>query len=83
MFGTIDLAGRKTSPCHVLQQVQSGDYKRVFPTKPGTFDCAKKNVVRVTLTCTDPAGLGGSGTMVPMVAPESPSVTELKALGAT
>ena len=49
MFGTIDLAGRKTSPCHVLMQVKNGDFKRVFPTKVGTFDCAKKNVVEVDL----------------------------------
>ena len=49
MFGTIDLAGRKTSPCHVLMQVKNGDFKRVFPTKVGTFDCAKKNVVEVEL----------------------------------
>ena len=41
--------GRKTSPCHVLMQVKNGDFKRVFPTKAGTFDCAKKNVVEVKL----------------------------------
>ena len=49
MFGTIDLAGRKTTPCHVLMQVTKGDFKRVFPTKVGTFDCAAKNVVQVKL----------------------------------
>jgi hypothetical protein len=49
MFGTIDLAGRKTSPCHVLMQVTNGDFKRMFPTKVGTFDCAAKNVVQVKL----------------------------------
>jgi hypothetical protein len=49
MFGTIDLAGRKTTPCHVLMQVKNGDFQRVFPTKPGTFDCAKKNVLEVKL----------------------------------
>jgi len=49
MFGTIDLAGRKTTLCHVLHQVSNGEYKRVFPTKPGTFDCAKKNVQEVKL----------------------------------
>ena len=49
MFGTIDLAGRKTSPCHVLMQVQNGDFKRVMPSKPGTMDCAAKNVVQVKL----------------------------------
>jgi len=49
MFGTIDLAGRKTSRCHVLMQVTKGDYKRIFPSKVGTFDCAAKNVVQVKL----------------------------------
>jgi hypothetical protein len=49
MFGTIDLAGRKTSPCHVLMQVTNGDFKRIFPSKVGTFDCAAKNVVQVKL----------------------------------
>ena len=49
MFGTIDLAGRTTSPCHVLLQVTNGDFKRVFPTKVGTFDCAKRNVISVKL----------------------------------
>jgi len=49
MFGTIDLAGRKTTPCHVLMQVKDGDFKRIFPSKVGTFDCAKKNVIDVKL----------------------------------
>ncbi len=49
MLGTIDLAGRTTTPCHVLLQVKGGDYQRVFPNKVGTFDCAKKNVVPVKL----------------------------------
>jgi hypothetical protein len=30
-------------------QVQKGQFVRVFPTKPGTMDCAKKNVVHVQL----------------------------------
>ena len=33
MFGTIDLAGRKTSPCHVLMQVTNGDFKRHLPDR--------------------------------------------------
>ena len=45
MFGRIDLAGRGATPCHVLMQVQKGQFVRVFPKKPGTFDCAKKNLV--------------------------------------
>jgi hypothetical protein len=49
MLGTIDLANRRTSPCHVLLQVTDGGFERVFPTKVGTFDSAKKNVVSVEL----------------------------------
>jgi ABC-type branched-subunit amino acid transport system substrate-binding protein len=49
MFGTIDLAGRVASPCHVLLQVQNGKFVRVSPTKRGTFDCAKHNVIHVKL----------------------------------
>jgi hypothetical protein len=49
MIGTIDLAGRKTTPCHVLTQVKDGEFERLYPTEPGTFDCAKKNVRTVKL----------------------------------
>jgi ABC-type branched-subunit amino acid transport system substrate-binding protein len=56
MFGTIDLAGRVATPCHVLSQVKNGKFARVFPTKPGTFDCAKKNLIQVKL---DIPGAGG------------------------
>ena len=49
MFGTIDLAGRKTSPCHVLVKVQNGKFVRVEPTKVGKMDCAAKNVKLVKL----------------------------------
>ena len=35
MFGTIDLAGRKTSPCHVLLQVKSGDVPAHLPVEGG------------------------------------------------
>ena len=49
MFGTIDLAGRVISPCHVLTQVKNGTFVRVFPKKPGTFDCNKKNLVHPQL----------------------------------
>lgn len=48
-FGRIDLAGRKVTPCHVLNQVQDGKFVRVFPKKPGTFDCKARNVVQVKL----------------------------------
>jgi hypothetical protein len=49
MFGRIDLANRKASPCHVLLQVKNGNFVRVFPTKPGTFDCNPKNVTQTKI----------------------------------
>ena len=49
MFGKIDLAGRHTSPCHVLLQVKNGQFARVFPKKPGTFDCNPRNVIKTKL----------------------------------
>lgn len=49
LLGTIDLAGRVISPCHVLLQIQNGKFVRLDPTKPGTFDCAKRNVIHVKL----------------------------------
>jgi Periplasmic binding protein len=49
MFGRIDLAGRKASPCHVILQVKNGKFVRVFPKKPGTFDCNARNVTQTKL----------------------------------
>jgi len=43
MLGTTDVAGRKTTPCEVILQVQNGKFVRVFPTKAGTFNCDPKN----------------------------------------
>ena len=43
MIGTTNIAGRKTSPCHVLLQVEGGKFVRVSPTQPGTFDCNPRN----------------------------------------
>jgi len=44
MIGTTNIAGHKTSPCHVLLQVKGGKFVRVSPTKPGTFDCNPKEL---------------------------------------
>ncbi len=49
MYSTVDLAGRTPTSCHVLNQVQDGKFVRVFPKKPGTFDCPKNGVVEVKL----------------------------------
>jgi hypothetical protein len=49
MIGTVNIADRETSPCYVLLQVQDGKFKRVAPSKKGTFNCDKKNVQQVEL----------------------------------
>ncbi len=43
MFGTIDIAPRRQTPCFVLLQVRNECFARVDPTKPGTFDCTPTN----------------------------------------
>jgi len=45
MLAPIDLAARKISQCTVTMQVKNGDFVRVNPTAPGTFACAKQNVI--------------------------------------
>jgi hypothetical protein len=49
MYSKVDLAGRKIGPCHVLTQIRNGKFVRVSPKKPGTFDCARGNVVHTEL----------------------------------
>jgi ABC-type branched-subunit amino acid transport system substrate-binding protein len=49
MYSGVDLAGRKFTSCHVLNQVQDGEFVRVLPKKAGTFDCPKNGVVEVEL----------------------------------
>jgi hypothetical protein len=48
-YSGVDLAGRTIGPCHVLNQVKSGKFVRIQPTKPGTFDCPKGGVVHTKL----------------------------------
>ena len=32
-----------------MTQVKDGKFVRTYPTKPGTFDCNKKNLVEIKL----------------------------------
>ena len=52
-LGGIDLANREIGPCFVTSQVQGGEYVRVHPKKPGTFDCPKQGVVHAKLDLID------------------------------
>jgi ABC-type branched-subunit amino acid transport system substrate-binding protein len=47
MWGTTDIGNRKTTSCFVLMQVKNGDFVRVYPKKPGTFDCKKSNIIEI------------------------------------
>ncbi len=50
MIGKTDVGGHVPSPCFALLQVKNGKFTRVYPAKPGTFDCNPKNVVKITAT---------------------------------
>jgi ABC-type branched-subunit amino acid transport system substrate-binding protein len=43
-IGTTDVSNHVGSACQVLVQLQNGTWNRVYPTAPGTFDCAANNV---------------------------------------
>jgi ABC-type branched-subunit amino acid transport system substrate-binding protein len=46
-IGKSNVGGKVTSDCFVLEEVKSGKFTRVYPTKKGTFDCTKSNHVTV------------------------------------
>lgn len=45
LIGSVDLAARTTTECHVTVQVRNGTFVRVNPKKPGTFDCSPRYVI--------------------------------------
>jgi hypothetical protein len=47
MIGTADIANKGFTPCFVLVQFKGGEFKRVYPTKKGTFDCKPSNLVEI------------------------------------
>lgn len=49
MIGTITPAERTPTQCVIVEQVQSGEFVRLFPKKKGTFDCTPKNSFEVEL----------------------------------
>jgi hypothetical protein len=40
---------RGVSPCFMMMQIQNDKFVRIYPTKPGTFDCNPKNVVTIMI----------------------------------
>jgi ABC-type branched-subunit amino acid transport system substrate-binding protein len=45
MIATTDVGTKALSPCFMLAEWRNGKYSRVYPTKKGTFDCNKSNVI--------------------------------------
>ncbi len=45
VVGPTDVSNHAVSPCMVMAQVANGKWQRVYPSKPGTFDCSSKNVI--------------------------------------
>jgi ABC-type branched-subunit amino acid transport system substrate-binding protein len=45
IIGPTDIGNRQISPCFALAQVKNGKWVRLYPSKAGTFDCNKKNIV--------------------------------------
>jgi len=54
MSGTVDIGAKVPSSCFVLVQWNNGAFKRVHPTKAGTFDCATKNRYTFSTDLTTP-----------------------------
>jgi ABC-type branched-subunit amino acid transport system substrate-binding protein len=49
IMGPTDVANHIPPACIVMTQVKNGKLVRTFPTKPGTFDCNKKNLVEIKM----------------------------------
>jgi ABC-type branched-subunit amino acid transport system substrate-binding protein len=49
LIGPGDVGNHEPNACYVLMQVKNGKFVRVTPTKPGTFDCNKKNIKSVEM----------------------------------
>ncbi len=52
IIGTTDIGNHVPSPCVVVAQVQNGQWVRVYPSKPGTFDCSSGNLATVKMNIT-------------------------------
>jgi hypothetical protein len=49
IVGPTDVAKRQPPACIVMVQIKNQKFVRTYPTKPGTFDCNKKNVTEIKL----------------------------------
>jgi ABC-type branched-subunit amino acid transport system substrate-binding protein len=49
IMGPTDVANHMPPGCIVMTQVKNGKWVRTYPSKPGTFDCNKKNLIEIKL----------------------------------
>jgi len=50
ILGPTNVSAGLPSPCQVIVKLINQKWHRVFPTKPGTFDCNPANVGKISLT---------------------------------
>jgi ABC-type branched-subunit amino acid transport system substrate-binding protein len=50
IIGSTDVGNHVPSACQVVVQLQNGVWKRVNPTKPGTFDCNSANRTAIKMS---------------------------------
>jgi hypothetical protein len=49
IMGPTDVANHLPPHCIVMTQVKNGKLVRIYPKKPGTFDCNSKNLTDIML----------------------------------
>jgi ABC-type branched-subunit amino acid transport system substrate-binding protein len=49
IIGTTDIGKHTPSDCDVIAQLQNGVWQRVYPAKPGTFDCNSANLATIQM----------------------------------
>jgi ABC-type branched-subunit amino acid transport system substrate-binding protein len=52
IIGPTNVGGHQPSGCDVITQLVNGQWQRVFPAKPGTFDCSSGNTKTIKMNIT-------------------------------
>jgi len=52
IIGPTNIGGHMPSACDVMTQVVNGQWQRVYPAKPGTFDCNSANLATIKMKVT-------------------------------
>jgi len=52
IIGPTNVGGHQLSNCDVITQLVNGQWQRVYPTKPGTFDCNNGNTKTIKMNVT-------------------------------